>query len=119
MQEEHRVRHLTAGELQALVRLLGDSDEETAGIAREKLMEAREEALRFLAEGVRNTDARIRARSRLLIDHIRLEVLKDEFRAFSELPDQQLDLETGALLVAAYGYPEVEMAPYREALERM
>lgn len=107
----------TPAEMRALVRLLGDQDEQTAAIARTRLMESGEAALSFLAEGVRDADARIRARSRLLIEAIRFNILKERFRRYASLPDEELDLETGAFLIASYGYPEVEMAPYRHHLD--
>lgn len=109
----------TPSQIRALIRLLGDEDARTSSIAREKLMETGEEALPYLAETVRDPDARIRGRSRILIDEIRFALLKDRFRAYAALPDDRLDLETGAFLIAACGYPEVDMAPYRRQLDAL
>jgi len=109
----------TPSQIRALIRLLGDEDARTSRIAREKLMETGEAALPYLAETVRDPDARIRGRSRILIDQIRFALLKDRFRSYAALPDDRLDLETGAFLIAAYGYPEVDMAPYRRRLDEL
>ncbi|HLT57492.1 MAG: transglutaminase-like domain-containing protein [Limnochordales bacterium] len=112
------MRRLTGEDIQALIRLMGDSDMRTATFAREKLLEAEvEDVLPHLKNAVSDADPLIRGRARLFLEELRLADLNRRWALLASQPDTALDLETGAFLVAKYRYPEVDMTPYRRWLD--
>jgi regulator of sirC expression with transglutaminase-like and TPR domain len=90
----------TESEFQALLVLLGDEQDKVAAVARETLLQEREAALPYLKSAAHSPDARLRGRARLLLEDIRLALVADEWRAFAALPDDDLDLEQGCLLLS-------------------
>ncbi len=113
------MRRLTAEDIQALIRLMGDSDARTAAFARDKLLEAAvEDVLPHLKEAVSDADPLVRGRARLFLEELRLADLNQRWERLAGQSDSVLDLETGAFLVAKYRYPEVDMEPYRRWLDQ-
>ncbi|OUN00166.1 MAG: hypothetical protein BAA04_09430 [Firmicutes bacterium ZCTH02-B6] len=112
------MRRLTAEDIQALIRLMGDSDPRTATFARQKLLEAPvEDVLPHLKTAVSDADPLVRGRARLFLEELRLADLHERWERLASQSDSVLDLETGAFLVAKYRYPEVDMEPYRRWLD--
>lgn len=110
---------LSDSELKALVILLGDEDRRTYRIAREHLLAAGQRALPHLQEGSRSPDPLVRGRSRLLLEEMRLADLEERWQAYAAQPDGAMDLEEGALLIAAYGAPDLDPAAVARELDAM
>jgi regulator of sirC expression with transglutaminase-like and TPR domain len=102
--------------IDALVRLLGDDDAKISAVAWENLENIGEQGLPFLERAARDSqDSRVRVQSeRFLKEWGRREV----FRRWVEFcRGGRLDLEEGAFLIASTEYPDIDMAPYRGALD--
>lgn len=112
------MRRLTGDDIQALIRLMGDTDPHTSGLARERLLHADvEDVLPHLSKAVADPDAIIRGRSRLFLEELRLNDLTKRWRKLAS--DPTFDLEAGVLLLARYRYPETDMTPYSRWLDDM
>ncbi|MFO7319408.1 MAG: transglutaminase-like domain-containing protein [Limnochordia bacterium] len=109
---------LTDGELRALVRLL-DEEEKNLVLIEEHLLAAGPAALPYLNEAAQSPDPVVRGRARQLVAKLRFRELKDAFRRYAALADWEMDLETGAFLVARYGYPDLDPAVYAAELDRI
>lgn len=114
-----RPRVLSDAEMRALVRLLGDADLKTARIARRHLERQGERTFPYLGEGACGRDPRVRARSRLLLDRLQFDSLLLAAREYGALPDDEMDLEYGALLVARFGAFALDMFSCSRQLDRM
>lgn len=108
---------LSDSALKALVILLGDEDRRTYRIAREHLLGAGARALPYLQEGARSPDPLVRGRSRLLLEEMRLADLEERWQMFAAQPEGAMDLEEGALLIAAYGTPDLDPAAVSRELD--
>jgi regulator of sirC expression with transglutaminase-like and TPR domain len=91
---------LTEGELRALLVLLADDDAKVAALVRERLLAEREAAMPMLLEAAQGADPRVRGRVRLLLEELRLSDLEAVWREYAALPDDDLDLEQGCLLLS-------------------
>ncbi|MFO7265988.1 MAG: transglutaminase family protein [Limnochordales bacterium] len=112
------MRRLTGEDIQALIRLMGDMDPRTSKMARERLLQADpREVLPRLAAAVSDPDPLIRGRARIFLEELRLGDLTRRWAALAELPDDEIDLEEGAFLIARYRYPEEDFEPYRRWLD--
>lgn len=112
------MRRLTGDDIQALIRLMGDADARTAKLARDRLLQADvADVLPHLSEAVSDPDALIRGRARLLLEELRLSDLAGRWERLAKQPDQEMDLEAGAFLIARYRYPEQDFEPYRRWLD--
>lgn len=112
------MRRLTGDDIQALIRLMGDTDSRTATLARERLLQADvADVLPHLSEAVSDPDALIRGRARLFLEELRLTDLARRWAALADRPDSEIDLEAGAFLIARYRYPEKDFEPYRRWLD--
>ena len=110
-------RQLSASELQALVKLLGDSDERTVKVARARLLDAGAEAIPWLqAAATAEPDPVIRGRARLLLDEVRFRTLKVRVADLARQSDDAFDLEEGLFVVARARYPDLDEASYRQRL---
>lgn len=112
------VKVLSDSELRALVRLL-DEEEKHLPVIEEHLLAAGAAALPYLTEATRSPDPLVRRRAEKLVAKLRFESLKEEFRRYAALADWEMDLETGVFLVARYGYPDLDPAPYVSELDRI
>lgn len=90
----------TEGEFRALLVLLGDEDERVAAVARETLLKEQDAAVPYLLEAAGAPDPRQRGRVRLLLEELRLGALEERWRLYAAVPDDDLDLEQGCLLVS-------------------
>jgi len=108
------------GEIQALITLLGDDDTQVRDVARERLLQIGEPAAEFLREiAGRDADGKIRIEARHVLAQIRQDDLAGSFYLLSLLDDDQIDLEQAVFLLARFGYPDLEPAPYRKELDRI
>lgn len=111
---------IATGEIQALITLLGDDDTNVRDIARERLLQIGEPATEFLRDvGNADVDGKIRIEARHVLAQIRQDDLGASFYLLSLLDDGQVDLEQAAFLLASFGYPDLEMAPYRRELDAL
>lgn len=113
-------RQLSASELQALVKLLGDSDERTVKVARAHLLDAGPEAIPWLhAAATAEPDPVVRGRARLLLDEVRFRTLKERLANLARQGDDAFDLEEGLFAVARARYPDLDEASYRQRLREL
>jgi regulator of sirC expression with transglutaminase-like and TPR domain len=111
---------IATGEIQALITLLGDDDDHVRDIARERLLQIGEPAAEFLREaGSADVDGKIRIEARHVLAQIRRDDLSASFYLLSLLDEGQVDLEHAAFLLARFGYPDLETAPYRHELDAL
>lgn len=112
------MRKLSSADIQALIRLMGDTDATTSRLAKERLLQADvQDVLPHIGEAVKHPDALIRGRSRLFLEELRLHDLAADWRDAAAVPDDRFDLERATFLIARYRYPETDMAPYVEWLD--
>lgn len=112
------MRRLSEVDIRALIRLMADTDRRTSDMARSRLLRAEvTDVLPRLAEAVSDPDALVRGRARLFLEQLRLEDLKDRWAALAGQPDEHIDLEEGAMLVARYRYPEQDLRGYSRWLD--
>ena len=116
---ESGLKVLSADDLRALVRLLGDSDRRIARLARERLLEAGTEALPYLREAAADPDPLVRGRARILLEELRIEELAVELARFSATAQAEPDLEEGCFLLARYALPDLDPERYRLQLDAM
>lgn len=111
---------IETGKIQALITLLGDDDQRVREIARERLLHIGEAATEFLHEAGRaDLEGKIRIEARHVLAKIREEDLIASFYLLSLLEDEQIDLEHAVFLLARFGYPELEIEPYRRELDQL
>jgi len=113
------VNDLPESEVRALIVLLGDDNDWTAGVARERLLAAGSSAVPQLLQAANASNIRLRGRARRLLQSIRLAGLADEFRAYSGRPDSDLELLDGAFLVAEVNYPDLDRDRLLAAISTM
>ncbi len=110
---------LTERQIRALIHLLGDDDIKTAQIARQRLIESRQEAQPFLEEARTSLDPHVRTRVYSILERLRLDELGERFQRFAAMPSAWIDLEEGAFLIAESGYPTINRQHYRDVLDSM
>jgi regulator of sirC expression with transglutaminase-like and TPR domain len=111
---------IATGEIQALITLLGDDDTHVRDIARERLLQIGEPATEFLREaGSADVDGKIRIEARHVLAQIRQDDLSASFYLLSVLDEEQVDLEHAVFLLARFGYPDLDLAPYRRELDAL
>lgn len=109
-----------SGEIQALITLLGDDDTHVREVARERLLQIGEPATAFLhAAGHTDGDGKVRIQAQNVLAQIRQDDLISSFYLLSLLDDEQIDLEEAAFLLARFGYPHLDVTPYRQELDRL
>lgn len=106
-------------EIEALVRLLGDPDENVARTIRRHFFELGPAALPFLQRAGEDPDPLIRERAKGLVQEVRHREVDTAFQAFAARPDGALDLEEGTFLLARSEYPELNVHAYRGRLDEM
>lgn len=113
-------RQLSASQMQALVRLLGDSDERTTRVARERLLAAGASAVPWLlSASTSEADPMIRGRARMLLEEVRVQILRQRLARLAEPSRGAFDLEEGLFVVARARYPELDEPSYRQQLHGM
>ncbi len=113
------MKTLTEREIKALIHLLGDDDIKTAQIARQRLIESRQEAQPYLEEARTSLDPHVRTRVYSILERLRLDELGERFQRFAAMPSAWIDLEEGAFLIAESGYPTINRQHYRDMLDSM
>lgn len=105
-------------QIRALIRLLGDEDERIVKTISGKLIDCGDSAVPLLQEAeIEQPDMADRIVT--VLEEIRGTKLEDELRDLIALQDDQIDLETGAFLLARYAYPMLDVPAYRRQLDRM
>jgi regulator of sirC expression with transglutaminase-like and TPR domain len=105
-------------QIRALIRLLSDDDERVARTIAGKLTEIGDRAVPMLREA-EIEQPEMAARIEDILDDIRGQRLEEDFRILSACRDENLDLETGAFLIARFAYPDLDVTPYTETLDAM
>ena len=105
-------------QIRALIRLLSDEDERIARTIAGKLAEIGEPAVPLLREA-EIEQPEMAARISEILDDIQGQRLEGEFYALSACDDEDLDLETGAFLIARFAYPDLDVRDHVEMLDAM
>jgi len=106
--------------IQALIRLLAEEDPEIIEVARVKLVELGTQAIPLLEKAAQeDQDPKVRVEAKGVLERIRLAQLSSEWEKAATLPDEKLDLESGAFLLAKVSYPDLDAKPYRERLNEL
>ncbi len=104
----------------ALIKLLAEDNPEIIEVARAKLVELADQAVPFLEEASSaHADPKIRVEAKGVLERIRLGQVEREWEKTAAQPDEKLDLESGAFLLAKVPYPELDPKPYRDRLDEM
>jgi regulator of sirC expression with transglutaminase-like and TPR domain len=102
--------------VKSLINLLDDEDNSIYTIAREHLISMGEIALPFLEIHLRINDPLLQERVKEAYEVITAAVLKEQIRSFRGKHKDDLNLEEGVLLIAKYGYPQVDMRTFSDLL---
>jgi regulator of sirC expression with transglutaminase-like and TPR domain len=105
-------------QIKALVRLLSDENDRIVKTITSRLIEIGDSAVPFLQEAELEQPEMAR-RIEVILDEIRGTRLEEEFKALAAIPEEEVDLERGAFLVARYAYPNLDVATYRRQLDDM
>jgi len=109
---------VTESQIRALIRLLSDEDDRIVRTISGKLIDIGPSAVPLLQEAeIEQPEMADRIAS--VLEEIRGGKLEDELVELAAMPDKTMSLETGAFLIARYGYPTVDAAQYREQLDTM
>ncbi|MBM4121069.1 MAG: hypothetical protein FJ249_00530 [Nitrospira sp.] len=109
-----------AGEnqIRALIKLLSDENERIVKTISGKLVEIGDSAVPLLQEAEIEQPEMAR-RIEEVLDEIRGSRLQEELRDLAARPDDRIDLEAGAFLIARYAYPSLEARIYTRQLDAM
>jgi hypothetical protein len=103
-------------EIDALIRLLDDSDQEVYGQIRDRLLQCGKSAIPFLESAWGGSlDAVLQSRIEEVIHDIQFDDLKREVRVWVETGG--MDILRGAVLIARYQYPDLQEETIRQQLE--
>ena len=106
--------------LQALVKLLADDHSEVVEVARAKLVEAGAMAVPILEEAAKShEDPKVRVEAQGVLERIRLEAVGRDWETIISQPDEKIDLEQGAFLMAKVCYPEMDSKACRKTLDEL
>ena len=105
-------------QIRALIRLLGDEDDRIVRTISGRLIDYGDSAVPLLQEAeMEQPDMANRIAT--ILEEIRGSRLEDELRDLVTRPDEGLDLESGAFLLARYAYPSLDTGQYSEQLDEM
>lgn len=105
-------------QIRALIKLLSDENERIVKTISGKLVEIGDSAVSLLQEAEIEQPEMAR-RIEEILDEIRGSRLEEEIRALATRPDDRVDLETGAFLIARYAYPSLDVHAYQRQLDAM
>ena len=105
-------------QIRALIRLLGDEDERIVRTISGKLIDFGDSAVPLLQEA-EIEQPEMADRILTVLEEIRGTRLEEELRDLIALPEDHIDLETGAFLLARYAYPMLDVQRYQRELDRM
>ncbi len=106
--------------LTALIKLLSDDHPTIVDAARKKLLELGAVAIPILKQAAESDpDPKVRVEARQILEQVRLETIGKEWEKAAALPDEKMDLETNAFLLAKVSYPDLDPALYRQRLDQL
>ena len=105
-------------QIRAFIRLLGDEDERIVKTISGKLIDFGDCAVPLLQEA-EIEQPEMADRIVTVLEEIRGARLEEELRDLIAFPEDQVDLETGAFILARYAYPTLDVQAYRQQLDRM
>ncbi len=105
-------------QIRALIRLLSDEDERIVKTISGKLIDLGPSAVPLLQEAEIEQPEMAERITRIL-EEIRGRRLEDELRGLTAQPEDQIDLEAGAFLIARYAYPTLDVCTYTRQLDEM
>lgn len=105
-------------QVQAILKLLDDDDPDIAAGMRQKLFSMGEAAVRDVLCAAPEGSRAHREASRVLM-RFREPTLEDRFRNLAQDTTGDIDLEEGALVLARFGYPDLDIGAYKTRLGRM
>jgi regulator of sirC expression with transglutaminase-like and TPR domain len=108
----------TENQIKALIRLLSDENSKVAKTVCDRLVAIGDSAVPLLLEAEIEQPEMAR-RIEEVLDEIRGSHLEQELRTLAASPEGRLDLETGAMLIARYAYPSLDVGLYRRRLDDM
>jgi len=109
---------VSESQIRALIRLLADEDEKIVRTISDKLIDIGPTAVPLLQEAeIEQPEMAERIAS--VLEEIRGGKLEDELIHLASQPDDRMDLEQGAFLVARYAYPTLDVAIYQRQLDEM
>jgi regulator of sirC expression with transglutaminase-like and TPR domain len=95
------------GQISSLIKLLTDRDEFVRRRVCDQLVELGEDALPFLEIATRGGDDALRIQANIVIQNILPQKLAEKFRQLAQKGlGQDIDLETGMMLIMEFGYPD-------------
>ena len=105
-------------QIRALIRLLGDEDDRIVRTISGRLIDYGDSAVPLLQEAeIEQPDMANRIAT--ILEEIRGSRLEDELRDLVTRPDEGIDLESGAFLLARYAYPSLDAGQYSQQLDEM
>jgi len=105
-------------QIRALIRLLADEDEKIVQTISGRLIDIGPSAVPFLQE-VEIEQPEMAERIASVLEEIRGGKLEDELIAQAALPEDRIDLEHCAFLIARYAYPSLDVPGYVRLLDEM
>ncbi len=105
-------------QIRALIRLLADEDERIVKTISDKLIEFGNSAVPLLQEA-EIEQPEMADRIVGILEEIRGGRLEEELRHLVARPEEEIDLEAGAFLIARYAYPALDVSYYGRQLEEM
>lgn len=105
----------TERELRSLVGLLDDEDPKSVALVESKILGLGDPIIPFLEEAHDRLGPQFRGRLDSLLAEIRFRSLEADVARLSTAPEP--DLEEGAFLIARFGRPTLDSAPYRRWLD--
>lgn len=101
----------------ALLTLLADDDPAVYSTVREKILRCGPASAEWLRRHLVSPEPALRRRAQEIINHFDAQAADNRFLAFCLQNGEDLDLETGALLLAQSAYPEINPDGYRALLD--
>ena len=108
------------GQISFLIKLLTDRDEFVRNRVQEQLIDLGEDAIPFLEIAVRGGDDDLRIQANAVIESILPQKLAEKFRQLAQKGlGQDIDLETGMMLIMEFGYPNSDPEEFRQKLDKL
>lgn len=109
---------VSESQIRALIRLLADEDQRIVKTICDKLIEFGNSAVPLLQEA-EIEQPEMADRIVGVLEEIRGGRLEDELQHLVGRPEEQIDLEAGAFLIARYAYPTLDVSSYTRQLDEM
>lgn len=109
---------VSESQIRALIRLLADEDQRIVKTISDKLIEFGNSAVPLLQEA-EIEQPEMADRIVGVLEEIRGGRLEEELQHLAAKPDEQIDLEAGAFLIARYAYPTLDVSSYTRHLDEM